>query len=30
MWAWNAASLAGAYWNWAHATLTHAAGLARS
>jgi 4-hydroxybenzoate polyprenyltransferase len=23
MWAWNAASLAGMYWNWAHATLTN-------
>jgi 4-hydroxybenzoate polyprenyltransferase len=22
MWAWNAASLAGLYWNWAHPTLT--------
>jgi 4-hydroxybenzoate polyprenyltransferase len=30
MWAWNAASLAGMYWNWTHATLTHAAGLTRS
>jgi 4-hydroxybenzoate polyprenyltransferase len=24
MWAWNAASPAGIYWNWAHATFTHA------
>src|SRR6202011_3343812 len=23
MWAWNAASLAGMYWNWPHATLTN-------
>jgi 4-hydroxybenzoate polyprenyltransferase len=30
MCAWNAASLGGMYWNWTHATLTHAAGLARS
>ncbi len=28
MWAWNAASVAGIYWNWAHATLTHANPLA--
>jgi hypothetical protein len=24
MWAWNAASVAGTYWNWANATLIHA------
>jgi 4-hydroxybenzoate polyprenyltransferase len=30
MWAWNAASLSGMYWNWAHATLTNAAGFTRS
>lgn len=24
MWAWNAAAVAGIYWNWAKATLTHA------
>jgi 4-hydroxybenzoate polyprenyltransferase len=23
MWAWNATSLAGMYWNWAHPSLTH-------
>jgi 4-hydroxybenzoate polyprenyltransferase len=28
MWAWNAASLAGMYWNWAHATLTNSRQLA--
>jgi hypothetical protein len=28
MWAWNAASLAGMYWNWAHATLTNSHRLA--
>jgi len=28
MWAWNAASVAGIYWNWANATLTHAKPLA--
>src|ERR1700730_12343675 len=27
MWAWNATSIAGMYWNWAHATLTHSRGL---
>lgn len=27
MWAWNAASLAGIYWNWATETFTHAATL---